>query len=225
MVGTVPVPLEFVRHPRARRYVLRVTPQGAARVTVPRGGSVAEGRRFAESQVVWLERQLRRRQEGALRPTGWFVGSRILFRGASVALTAASFDGMPVVRFGDQMVRVPHFTADVRSRMERHLWGLARRELPGCVWALATRHGFTVRGVTVRNQKSRWGSCSRRGSVSLNWRLIQTPDFVRDYIILHELTHLREMNHSHRFWRAVAAVCPDYREAERWLRTHSSLLR
>jgi hypothetical protein len=77
----------------------------------------------------------------------------------------------------------------------------------------------------VRNQRSRWGSCSRRRTISLNWRLIQTPAFVRDYIILHELMHLREMNHSARFWRQVEIVCPDYRNAEHWLKQHSRMLR
>jgi predicted metal-dependent hydrolase len=79
--------------------------------------------------------------------------------------------------------------------------------------------------VTVRNQRTRWGSCSRRGTISLNWRLIQTPPFVSDYIILHELMHLREMNHSPRFWRQVETVCPGYRTAEEWLKPHASLLR
>jgi predicted metal-dependent hydrolase len=73
----------------------------------------------------------------------------------------------------------------------------------------------------VRNQRSRWGSCSRRGTISLNWRLIQTPVSVRDYVILHELAHLKEMNHSKRFWREVARLCPDYKEAENWLKRHS----
>ena len=72
--------------------------------------------------------------------------------------------------------------------------------------------------MTVRNQRSRWGSCSRRGTISLNWRLVQTPDLVRDYIIHHELMHLREMNHSARFWARVEEVCPGWREAERWLK-------
>jgi len=77
----------------------------------------------------------------------------------------------------------------------------------------------------VRNQRSRWGSCSHRGSISLNWRLIQAPPFVRDYILLHELMHLREMNHSPRFWSEVESVCPYYQVAERWLKAHSRLLR
>jgi len=81
-----------------------------------------------------------------------------------------------------------------------------------------------VRRITVRNQRSRWGSCSRRGTISLNWRLVQTPVFVRDYLVLHELAHLKEMNHSRRFWDEVARLCPGFREAERWLKQHSRLL-
>jgi len=77
--------------------------------------------------------------------------------------------------------------------------------------------------VSVRNQRSRWGSCSRHGTISLNWRLVQTPTFVRDYIILHELAHLKEMNHSKRFWREVARLCPDFGRAERWLKEHPDL--
>ena len=76
----------------------------------------------------------------------------------------------------------------------------------------------------MRNQRSRWGSCSRRGTISLNWRLVQTPAYVRDYLVLHELAHLKEMNHSRRFWREVERLCPGFREAERWLKQHASLL-
>jgi predicted metal-dependent hydrolase len=113
----------------------------------------------------------------------------------------------------------------LRPLIERHLWRLAGRELPVLVLEFAALHQLPVRRVTVRNQRSRWGSCSRRGTISLNWRLIQTPPFVRDYICLHELAHLREMNHSRRFWRVVEQLCPDYRAAEKWLKQHSSLLR
>jgi predicted metal-dependent hydrolase len=97
--------------------------------------------------------------------------------------------------------------------------------LPPRVLELAAQHGLPVRRITVRSQKSRWGSCSRRGTISLNWRLIQTPAFVSDYICLHELVHLRQMNHSPGFWREVERVCPDYRMAKHWLKEHSGLLR
>lgn len=90
---------------------------------------------------------------------------------------------------------------------------------------LANLHGVDVARVSVRNQKTRWGSCSRHGAISLNWRLIQSPAFVRDYIILHELAHRRQMNHSDKFWQEVARLCPDYPAAERWLKQHAKLLR
>jgi predicted metal-dependent hydrolase len=81
-----------------------------------------------------------------------------------------------------------------------------------------------VRGVSVRNQRSRWGACSPSGMITLNWRLIQMPLSVADYVILHELTHLDHPNHSRRFWRAVAASCPWWRQAEAWLRRHGKEL-
>ncbi len=86
-------------------------------------------------------------------------------------------------------------------------------------------YNVAIHRVSVRNQRSRWGSCSARGTISLNWRLIQTPPFVRDYIILHELMHRREMNHSKRFWAHVELVYPEWREAERWLKENAKLLR
>ena len=101
---------------------------------------------------------------------------------------------------------------------------LAGRYAETRVRELAARHHLSVRRVTIRSQRSRWGSCSPRGTISLNWRLVQTPPWVRDYLVLHELAHLREMNHSRRFWAEVARLCPNYREAERWLKEHADLL-
>lgn len=98
--------------------------------------------------------------------------------------------------------------------------GLRRRaatELPAELLTLAATHGVTVSRVAVRNQRSRWGACSARGSITLNWRLILVPGFVREYVMVHELMHRRELNHSKRFWRHVAAACPRHDEARRWL--------
>jgi hypothetical protein len=129
-----------------------------------------------------------------------------------------------VVRLAEEVISVHDGAADLRPPVERHLWNLAGRELPDLVRAFAARHDFAVRRISVRNQKSRWGSCSPHGTVSLNWRLIQTPEHVRDYIILHELCHLRELNHSPRFWREVAAVCPNFALAELWLKRNALLM-
>ncbi|PYJ04543.1 MAG: metal-dependent hydrolase [Verrucomicrobia bacterium] len=216
------VRVRFVRHQRARRYVLRLGADGAARVTIPQGGSAAEAGRFAERNVRWLERQLLRQATHAVRSRTWSAGVEILFRGEPVRLELTGKNG--VVRFGDEVVRLADTTGDLRPAIERHLWRLAAREFPARVFELAALHRLPVRRVTVRNQRSRWGSCSRRGTISLNWRLVQAPPFVRDYLVLHELAHLKEMNHSRRFWREVARLCPEFPAAERWLKQHSGLL-
>ncbi len=223
-VGGKHVPLLLVRNVRARRYVLRLRPDGTARVTVPRGGSVSEARRFANRNLAWLETQLQRPRRSPLEPVEWRLGSEVLFRGELARLEMTPHSDS-VICLGTEKLTAPNLAADLRPVVERHLRRLAERELPPRVVEFAAHHGLTVRRITVRDQRSRWGSCSRRGTISLNWRLIQTPPFVRDYILLHELMHLREMNHSPRFWREVATVCPDYPRAEQWLKRHSRLLR
>ncbi len=217
------VPIECVRNPRARRYVLRLSPTGAARVTVPRGGSFAEAQRFVARSRTWLERAVQRQ---AARPRGgeeWMVGKTILFQGEAVPIEAVS-GAKPAIQFGPEVLSLSGTASNLRPMIERHLRQLASVALPARVLELAAQHQVAVTRVSVRNQRSRWGSCSRRGTISLNWRLIQTPPFVRDYVILHELMHRREMNHSARFWREVETVCPDFELAERWLKQNASLL-
>jgi predicted metal-dependent hydrolase len=223
-VGARSVRLRLVRNRRARRYVRRLRPDGAARVTIPRGGSAAEARRFAERNAGWLEKQLLRQATRPREAKAWTIGTEILFRGEGVQLAVDAQGQTGLVRFASEAVRVPDPTADLRPAIERHLREMAASELPARVFELAALHQLPVRRVAVRNQRSRWGSCSRRGTISLNWRLVQTPVFVRDYLVLHELAHLKEMNHSRQFWNEVARLCPAYLEAERWLKQHSSLL-
>ena len=215
------VPLLFVRNLRARRYVLRLRPDGTARVTVPRGGSDATALEFAEKNAAWLRQQLQRAVTRPAGKTAWPVGAEIFYRGEKVMM-AESEHG---ISFADQTLHLTPAALDCRPAIERHLRQFATAELPPRVFHFAQQHGLNVRRVTVRDQKSRWGSCSRRGTISLNWRLIQTPAFVTDYIILHELMHLRQMNHSRKFWQEVERVCPGYRAAEKWLKTHGRLLR
>ena len=102
---------------------------------------------------------------------------------------------------------------------EKQLRQRGVQELPPQLLSLAEKHGIAVARVSIRNQRSRWGACSAKGSITLNWRLILVPDFVREYVMIHELMHRRELNHSKRFWGHVRAACPRYREARQWLLT------
>lgn len=219
-----PMPVIYVHHVRARRYLLRVDDAGRARVTVPRSGTLRGAWTFVQKHAAWLERQRERRALAAPPQRSWGEGAEVLFRGEKAALRSEPLGRVLLLRFADQsLTALPEMT-DWRPAVESYLWWLARQELPARVAELAPRLGVVCRRVTVRNQRSRFGSCSATGNLSLHWRLIQMPPEVRDYVIFHELAHLREMNHSARFWALVAQVCPDFQEARAWLRAQRDLL-
>jgi predicted metal-dependent hydrolase len=176
--GLTDTRLVFVRHRRARRYVLRVLDDGSLRVTMPRWGSRREALRFVESSHRWILKERASRQNAAQnRPE----------------TVAARADAVQV--------------------------------LPRQLLALAAQLGIAVARVSIRDQRSRWGACSTSGTITLNWRLVLMPDWVCEYVMVHELMHRREMNHSARFWRHVAAACPRFIEARRWLTREGRALR
>jgi hypothetical protein len=214
------VPVLFRRHPRARRYLLRLRADRTVLVTLPRRGSLEFARQFVASRRGWLEKQWRNLEARGTPPPVLRPGMEALLRGRRVALEARERDGLLEIWLDNQRVPAAAPGGNLRPAVEEYMRALARRELALRAEELARLHGAPMRRVIVRNQKSRWGSCSVRGTISLNWRLIQVPEAVRDYIILHELTHLRHLNHSPRFWAAVGEVCPDYRAAEDWLKGH-----
>ncbi|HWA11193.1 MAG TPA: M48 family metallopeptidase [Opitutaceae bacterium] len=218
----------FERSRRARHYRLTLRRDGTAVATIPVRGSVREAERFVAQHQDWLERARARHRRRPRAADVWTPGTNVLWRGAMTEIRAAApADGAsarPAVSLGADIFRVPALEHDLRPALEAHFARRARIELPARTWELAAVSGVEVKHVTVRNQRSRWGSCSTTGTISLNWRLVQTPDFVRDYIIHHELAHLREMNHSARFWARVEEMCPGWRDAEQWLKRNGSLL-
>ena len=207
---------------RARRYILRVRPDGTLRVTVPRGGSRRQAEAFVEQNSKWIDRE-RSRVRREHSPVEWHDGSEIMYRGQLVRIAVEEQYDRREVRFGDRTVTVAA-GADVRSAVEAELRAIARAELIPRLEALAETHGLQLGRVTIRNQRSRWGSCARSGNIALNFRLIQMPPDVCDYVLIHELMHIRQQNHSRRFWKLVAAVCPAFREYERWLRAQGRSL-
>ena len=210
------ITVHLVHRPRARRYLLRLQPDGAARLVIPRRGTRAEALRFLERSEAWLLKQATLWRSRARLP--WTDGARFPFRGEEIVLRVAHANGRVELAFAGERLSLPSELPDYRDVVQRRLRRIAERELPPRTLALADRHGIKVNRVTVRAQKTRWGSCSARGAISLNWRLIQTPPHIVDYLIIHELMHRREMNHSKRYWAHVAAAFPAWREAEQWLK-------
>lgn len=184
-----PPDLTFVRHPRARRYIIRVADDGTVRVTMPRRGSRRDAEAFAARERAWIERQQRRAQAARER------------RERERRLTAN--DGLETA------------SAQCAARDR------AKRELPRRLLELAAQHGLAVSRVSIRDQRWRWGSCSPSGHICLNWRLVEMPEAVRDYVLIHELMHLKRMDHSAAYWKLVASACPGYKKARAWLRSQA----
>ncbi|MBL9173115.1 MAG: M48 family metallopeptidase [Verrucomicrobiales bacterium] len=209
--------IRYVRHLRARRYRLLFRRDGTARCTVPRRGTLREARRFVSANEPWLSKRLQIHRAAPTLDSGLRVGGTVRVGGEELRLER---DAEGVVRFGVFEVKASEPAADLRPHVERVLRKHAVSALPQRVRELATLHGLDAKisAVSVRNQRTRWGSCSARGRISLNWRLVQVPPSVRDYVILHELAHLVHLNHSARFWTLVESLCPGYREEEAWLK-------
>lgn len=208
--------IEFVRTPRARRYILRVKPDGTVRVTVPKRGSRSEAIDFVGRHLAWIAKQ-RARVRRDQSPVRWTHGSTILLDGQSVTITIEPVDGKLFANYGGRSLRVRD-DADVRGAIEGDLRTLAAERLIPRLKEFAVRYGVTFDRVMIRNQRSRWGSCSRRGVIALNFRLVQMPPEVADYVLIHELMHLKQQNHGPHFWALVEQACPAYKESERWLR-------
>ena len=213
--GNVAVALR--RHPRARNYTLRVgTAKGAPVLTMPTRGSLAEAQAFLERHADWLESQIGKLPE--VQPVA--DGATIPLRGvmhrihhvpvARGTVTVGVFEGEPVIV-------VPGRPEHLRRRVVDFLKREARRDLERAALRHAMMLGVRIKAIRLRDQSSRWGSCTATGHLSFSWRLVMAPPFVLDYLAAHEVAHLQEMNHSPRFWHLVESVCPETRAARNWL--------
>jgi len=215
-------PVELRRHAQARRYTLCVrTASRAVVLTMPMRGSVKEAKAFAERSGAWIAARLKRLPQAipfadglALPLRG--VTHRITHRAGTrgTVWTETSDAGPLLCVAGDRA----HLARRVRDFLKRE----AKRDLDAASRRYAAALGVAVKRVSVRDQSSRWGSCSTTGVLSYSWRLILAPGYVLDYLAAHEVAHLVEMNHSPRFWRLVQRVCPGHERAKAWLDIHGS---
>ncbi|MCC5021928.1 MAG: M48 family metallopeptidase [Candidatus Synoicihabitans palmerolidicus] len=214
----------YERNFRAKHYRLRLRRDGVAVATIPARGSERVARAFVAEHADWLVRVKAEQKQRPRQAAVWMIGTRVLWRGEMTEIRRAAEVPHRQVCLGADAFRVPRFAGDLRATLEAGFQRRAKIELTARTWELAAVTRMGVKRVSVRNQRSRWGSCTEAGVISLNWRLVQTPPSVSDYVIYHELMHLKEMNHSKRFWTAVGEVCPGWQEAEAWLESHASFL-
>jgi predicted metal-dependent hydrolase len=226
-VHGIAVPVEVRRHAGARRLTLRVSKtRRAVVVTVPVECRMEEAGKFLKSNIEWVRDRLGRVPE----PVPFIDGARIPLRGRPhrIAFTGTG-RGRPVVSVDDAasgMLRlcVSGRTEHAPRRLRDWLGLQARTDLDERVARHARTLGVRPRRIGLRDQTSRWGSCSASGLLSFSWRLILAPPLVLDYVAAHEVAHLVEMNHGARFWKLVAACVPDLDDAKHWLRTDGSEL-
>ena len=122
----------------------------------------------------------------------------------------------------DLFDKIPVLDRQVQDYVQQWLRAQAKAYLTERAQSIAKAKGFNFNRLFIRSQTTKWGTCSTKGNISLNWKLIQCPPFVIDYLVVHELCHLLEMNHSASYWGHVAHHCPDYRKAEAWLKRYGS---
>lgn len=207
------VPLRVIRHGRARRITLRLDPEGEGlHLVLPRNASMAEGLAFAESHRAWISARM-----AALPPRVPFApGRSIPLQGVDHLLRHC-----PQTRRGAWREEGIIGVSGEAHHFERRVADFLRREARAAIVPRVEAKAAIVERrpgrVTLRDPKTRWGSCSASGGLSFSWRLILAPEAVLDYVVGHEVAHLVEHNHSRRFWRLTGQLTPEMVWARRWL--------
>jgi predicted metal-dependent hydrolase len=220
-VQGIGVPVEVRHHAGARRLTLRVSKtRRAVVVTLPSTCRIEEAGRFLKTHADWVRERLGRVPE----PVPLVDGAMVPLRGHPhrVCLTGP-VRGTPVVSIECPSRGMPRLVVAGRQehaarRLKDWLVAEAHKDLDARVARHAGKLGVRAKHITLRDQTTRWGSCSASGLLSFSWRLILAPHLVLDYVAAHEVAHLVEMNHGPRFWKLVAGCVPRLEEAKRWLR-------
>jgi predicted metal-dependent hydrolase len=230
-LGVNESPYVVRRSKRARR-LQAVVRGGRVEVVVPRWARERHVESFLREAGPWIRDQAEslRQRVGSVVPLSCVDGAPVRYHGRTLALRVLPASGQraPVERSGELIVRLPVEQLGDEARVRRALvHGLREAARAAALRHLETyvpRLGARPRGLRIKGQATVWGSCGRSGLINLNWRLIGAPPRVLEYIVVHELCHLRQRNHGPRFWRLVESLMPGYGRHRDWLRDHGELL-
>jgi predicted metal-dependent hydrolase len=198
-------------------------------VVIPQRCSLDVVQRFLQRKRRWVLDKLARFGHAQDSPAAYTLktGDKVPYLGRAIEIVARESETMPPgVSLGREGLRVCTKPGKARLRLAVEAWyrNEGEKVISSKVTTHAARLGVTYNRITLRAQKTRWGSCSKLGNLNFNWRLLMAPEAVIDYVVIHELAHLKEMNHSKRFWGVVAEHCPRWREHRKWLKDHQEEL-
>lgn len=206
---------------RAKRISLKVEKIGGlVTLTAPNEAKLPEARRFMSKRTRWIAE----RRAEAHEITPFEPGSVVPFLGRMCRIVQDKSAKDPLIVFGDQIL-VGGPGSSVKSAIYRFFKAEALRRLIASTSKYAAKSGVTVKRVSIRDAKTRWGSCSADGCLSFSWRLVMAPEHVLDYVAAHEVAHLQHMNHSPEYWTHLAGLFPEFKVAESWLKENGPSLR
>jgi predicted metal-dependent hydrolase len=210
------------RNALARRMVLRAARDGEGfALTLPRRHSQRAIQAFLQTSSDWMRTQLSKQPP----KTSLTDGATVMLRGENVSIrTTGKLRGTVAYDADTKTLSLPGTEEHIQRRFKDWLKQQALADLRQATAAYAILMSVTYKRIAVRDQKSRWGSCTADGTLSYSWRLVLAPPFVLDYVAAHEVAHLREMNHGPKFWRLVLSHCKETRRAKTWLKQHGNLL-
>ena len=211
------------RHRRARRYTLRIhTATREVVLTIPPRGNMKEAKSFAEKHGGWIAARLGRLPEVVPFAHGTIVPVRDVRHRIVHCRGERGTVWRDIDDRGNRLICVAGEAPHVSRRVGDFLKREAKRDLEAAARRYAEELGVKIKRIAIRDQSTRWGSCSTTGVLSFSWRLVLAPPFVLDYLAAHEVVHLVEMNHSQRFWRLLERLCPNMARAKAWLDAHGT---
>lgn len=224
-VGGRSVPITIKENPRATRITLRIEPGGKAlKLTIPYGLHHAQVDLFLDRHQGWLETKFAKFSA----PTGMRDGATISIRGTSHKIHhTGSMRGVTQIakdEDGQLLLKVSGPPEHTGRRVATFLKKEARADLERLVAIHSKAVGRPARSISMKDTRSRWGSCSHEGNLSFSWRIVMAPESVIDYLAAHEVAHLKEMNHGPKFWALCKTLCPEMERAKAWLKQNGSQL-
>lgn len=214
---------KLVRSKR-RTIALVIERDGTLTVRAPLRMAETEVRRFVEAKSDWIKRKQAEAAEDAVVPHQFVDGEQFLFLGKAFPLRLVP-DLKPALVMDGECFRLSRSRQpDARALLAAWYRAQARKIIAERLEHFSCSHNIKPTGLRISSARTRWGSCSRAGTLSFTWRLVMAPPEVVDYVIVHELAHLREMNHSRAFWELVGAMLPDYKQRRAWLKKNGILL-